>query len=100
MAEKTQKSQAQCLKRSVKYPTSVMIWDCVFAQGAGSLCFLTPNTTVNIDIYIMHTCLIESWRISEEAFVFQHDCFHPLRQEKSNKTTIQRHWSGHPTLLI
>ncbi len=34
-----------CLKSSVKFPQSVMIWDAMSSAGVGSLCFLKTNVT-------------------------------------------------------
>ncbi len=38
-----------CLKSSVKFPQSVMIWAAMSSAGVGPLCFL--KSTVNADIY-------------------------------------------------
>ncbi len=38
-----------CLKSSVKFPQSVMIWAAISSAGVGPLCFL--NSTVNAAIY-------------------------------------------------
>ncbi len=41
-----------CLKSSVKFPQSVMIWAAMSSAGVGPLCFLhSPEFTVNADIY-------------------------------------------------
>ncbi len=34
-----------CLKSSVKFPKSVMIWGVMSSAGAGPLCFLKSNVT-------------------------------------------------------
>ncbi len=38
-----------CLKSSVKFPQSVMVWAAMSSTGVGPLCFL--KSTVNADIY-------------------------------------------------
>ncbi len=37
-----------CLKSSVKFPQSVMIWGAMASAGVGPLCFLTTNVTAPI----------------------------------------------------
>ncbi len=41
-----------CLKSSVKFPQSVMIWDAMWSAGVGPLCFLKTNVTAPIYQYI------------------------------------------------
>ncbi len=44
-----------CLKSSVKFPQSVMIWDAMSSAGVGPLCFLKTNVTAPIyqDIFFL-----------------------------------------------
>lgn len=44
-----EKFHPQCLRSSVKFPSSLMIWGCMSARGLGNLCIL--KTTVNSDVY-------------------------------------------------
>ncbi len=37
-----------CLKSSVKFPQSVMIWDAMSSAGVGPLCFLKTNVTAPV----------------------------------------------------
>ncbi len=52
-----------CLKSSVKFPQSVMIWAAMPSAGVGPLCFL--KSTVNADIYqdiLEHFMLPSDWQ--------------------------------------
>lgn len=37
--KKTEAFRPDCLKRSVKFPASVMVWGCMSARGVGNLHF-------------------------------------------------------------
>ncbi len=37
-----------CLKSSVKFPQSVMIWGAMSSAGVGPLCFLKTNVTATV----------------------------------------------------
>ncbi len=37
-----------CLKSSVNFPQSVMIWDAMSSAGVGPLCFLKTNVTTTV----------------------------------------------------
>lgn len=67
--------QKDCLKRKVKFPTSVMIWGCMSAQGVGQLHFI--DGTVNAPKYqeILRTSLLPSIPSlqHENTYVFQQD---------------------------
>ena len=43
---KSEAYHRDCLKRAVKYPGSIMIWDCMSAKGLGKLYFV--ESTVNV----------------------------------------------------
>ncbi len=64
-----------CLKSSVKFPQSVMIWAAMSSAGVGSLCFL--KSTVNADIYqdmLEHFILPSADKLYGDAdFIFQQD---------------------------
>ena len=75
--KKYKRHKVACLKCSVKHPASIMVWGCVSSQGVGSLCFLSPKTTVNTEVYID---LLDAYLIpfvdklfADDDFVFQHD---------------------------
>ncbi len=40
-----------CLKSSVKFPQSVMIWDAMSSAGVGPLCFLKTNVTAPVHAF-------------------------------------------------
>ena len=62
-----------CLKRSVKFPTSVMVWDCVSTRGMGNIVFL--KSTVTADVYMKSLCFIQRgfvWHLyGDEDMIFQ-----------------------------
>ncbi|KAL0154118.1 hypothetical protein M9458_050577 [Cirrhinus mrigala] len=64
-----------CLKSSVKFPQSVMIWAAMSSAGVGPLCFL--KSTVNAAIYqqiLEHFMLPSADKLYGEAdFIFQQD---------------------------
>ncbi len=64
-----------CLKSSVKFPQSVMIWAAMLSAGVGPLCFLkfTINTAVYQEI-LEHFMLPSSDKLYGDAdFIFQQD---------------------------
>ena len=73
--QKYKRHKAACLKHSVKHPASVMVWGCVSSRGVGSLCFLSPKTTVNTEVYIdlLDAYLLPSVDklFADDDFVFQ-----------------------------
>ena len=87
--QKYERHKAACLKRSVKHPASVMVWGCVSSQGVGSLCFLSPKTTVNTEVYIdlLDAYLLPSVDklFADDDFVFQHDLAPAHRSYKTAK---------------
>ncbi|KAI4892458.1 hypothetical protein NFI96_000743 [Prochilodus magdalenae] len=76
----------ECVKRSVKFPQSVMVWGCMSARGVGELCFL--KKTVNAAVYqdVLETFLIPTVeeQFGEEDFIFQQDLA-PAHAAKSTK---------------
>ncbi len=64
-----------CLKSSVKFPQSVVIWAAMSSAGVGSLCFL--KSSVNADIYqeiLEHFMLPSADKLYGDAdFIFQQD---------------------------
>ncbi len=64
-----------CLKSSVKFPQSVMIWAAMSSAGVGPLCFL--KSTVNAAIYqaiLAHFMLPSADKLYGDAdFIFQQD---------------------------
>ncbi len=74
-----------CLKSSVKFPQSVMIWGAVTSAGVGPLCFI--KSKVNAAIYqeiLEHFTLPSADKLYGDAdFIFQQD----LAPAHSDKTT-------------
>jgi hypothetical protein len=67
--------QADCIKRTVKFPKGVMIWGCMSAKGLGNFEFI--DGIVNADKYqkILTNSLLPSINKlhAEENFIFQQD---------------------------
>ena len=64
----------ECLKRSVKFASSVLVWGCMTAEGPGRLCIV--STTVNSDVYqeIFENFMIPSAEdLCDDDFLFQQD---------------------------
>lgn len=74
-----------CLKSSVKFPQSVMVWGAMSSAGVGSLCFI--KSKVNAVVYqeiLEHFMLPSADKLyGENNFIFQHD----LAPAHSAKTT-------------
>uniref|UniRef100_A0A9J7ZI22 Tc1-like transposase DDE domain-containing protein n=1 Tax=Cyprinus carpio carpio TaxID=630221 RepID=A0A9J7ZI22_CYPCA len=80
-----EKEMPKCLKSSVKYPQSVMVWGAMSAAGVGPLFFIKGR--VNAASYqeiLEHFMLPSAEKLyGDEDFVFQHD----LAPAHSAKTT-------------
>ncbi len=88
-----------CLKSSVKFPQSVMVWAAVTSAGVGPLCFLksTVNTAIYQDIlehlneWMMHFMLPSAYKLYGDAdFIFQQDLA-PAHTAKSTKSWFNDH---------
>ncbi len=81
-----------CLKSSVKFPQSVMIWAAMSSAGVGPLCFL--KSTVNAAIYqeiLEHFMLPSADKLYGDAdFIFQHDLA-PAHTAKGTKSWFNDH---------
>ncbi len=81
-----------CLKSSVKFPQSVMIWAAMSSAGVGSLCFL--KSTVNAAIYqeiFEHFMLPSADKLYGDAdFIFQQDLA-PAHTAKGTKSWFNDH---------
>ncbi len=66
---------SSCLKSSVKFPQSVMIWGVMSSTGVGPLCFLKTNVTAPVYQYILeHFMLPSGDQVFKDAdFIFQQD---------------------------
>ncbi len=81
-----------CLKSSVKFPQSVMIWAAMSSAGVGPLCFL--KSTVNAAIYqeiLEHFMLPSADKLYGDAdFIFQQDLA-PAHIAKGTKSWFSDH---------
>ncbi len=84
-----------CLKSSVKFPQSVMIWGAMSSAGVGSLCFLKTNvTTPAYQEILEHFMLPSADQLFKEAdFIFQQDLA-PAHSTKSTKSWLNDHGVG------
>ncbi len=75
-----------CLKSSVKFPQSVMIWGAMSSAGVGPLCFLKTNVTAPI--------YQDIGKLFKNAdFIFQQDLA-PAHTAKSTKRWLNDHGVG------
>ncbi len=81
-----------CLKSSVKFPQSVIIWAAISSVGVGPLCFL--KSTVNAAIYqdiLEHFMLPSADKLYGDAdFIFQQDLA-PAHTAKGTKSWFNDH---------
>ncbi len=81
-----------CLKSSVKFPQSVMLWAAMSSAGVGPLCFL--KSTVNAAIYqeiLEHFMLPSADKLYGDAdFIFQQDLA-PAHTAKCTKSCFNDH---------
>ncbi len=86
---------SSCLKSSVKFPQSVMIWGAMSSAGAGPLCFLKTNVTAPVYQDILeHFLLPSADRLFKDAdLIFQQDLA-PAHTAKSTKSWLNEHGVG------
>ncbi len=79
-----------CMKSSVKFPQSVMIWGAMSSAGIGPLCFLKTNVTVPAYQGILeHFMLPSADQLFKDAdFIFQQDLA-PAHTAKSTKSLVK-----------
>ncbi len=84
-----------CLKSSVKFPQSVMIWGAMTSVGVGPLCFLKTNVTAPVYQEILeHFMLPSADQLFKDAdFIFQQDLA-PAHTAKSTKSWLNDHGVG------
>ncbi len=84
-----------CLKSSVKFPQSVMIWGAMSSAGVGPLCFLKTNVTAPVYQEILeHFVLLSADQLFKDAdFIFQQDLA-PAHTAKSTKSWSNDHGVG------
>ncbi len=81
-----------CLKSSVKFPQSVMIWGAMSSAGVGPFCFLKTNVTAPVYQEILkHFMLPSADQLFKDAdFIFQQDLA-PAHTAKSTKSWLNDH---------
>ncbi len=81
-----------CLKSSVKFPQSVMIWGAMSSAGVGPLCFLKTNVTAPVYKDLLeHFILPSADQLFKYAdFIFQQDLA-PVHTAKSTKHCLNDH---------
>ncbi len=62
-----------CLKSSVKFPQSVMIWGAMSSAGVDPLCFLKTNVTAPVYQYILEHFMLPSADQLFTDLIFQQD---------------------------
>ncbi len=84
-----------CLRSSVKFPQSVMIWGAKSSAGVGPLCFLKTNITAPVYQCILeHFILPSADQLFKDAyFIFQQDLA-PAYIAKSTKSWLNDHGVG------
>ncbi len=93
--EKVRKREPQnlcCLKSSVKFPQSAMIWAAMSSAGVGPLCFLKSTVSTDIDQEILeHFMLPSADKLYGDAgFLFQQDLA-PAHTAKGTKSWFNDH---------
>ncbi|CAJ0920505.1 unnamed protein product [Ranitomeya imitator] len=70
-----EKEMPKCLKSSVKYPQSVMVWGAMSAAGVGPLCFIKGRVNAASYQEILEHFMLPSAEMlyGDEDFIFQHD---------------------------
>ncbi len=87
-----ERHRVHCLKSSVKFQQSVMIWAAMSSAGVGPLCFLksTVNAAINQGIF-EHFMLPSADKLYGDAdFIFQQDLA-PAHTAKSTKSWFNDH---------
>ncbi len=84
-----------CMKSSVKFPQSVMIWGAMSSAGVGPLCFLKTNVTAPVYQDILeHFMLPSADQLFKDAdFIFQQDLA-PAHTAKSTKSWLNERIYG------
>lgn len=87
-----------CLKRTVKFPASVMVWGCMSAKGLGQLCFVENSINAVCYINILKENLLPSIpKITTfNEYIFQQDGA-PAHTAKLTKKWLTE---NHITVLV
>ncbi len=82
-----------CLKSSVKFPQSVMIWGAMSSVGVGPLCFLKTNITAPVYQEILEHFMLSSadQLFKDDDFIFQQDLA-PAHTAKKQQKLVKWPW--------
>ncbi len=81
-----------CLKSSVKFPQSVMIWGAMSSAGFGPLCFLKTNVTAPVYQDILeHFMLPSADQLFKDADLILQQDLTPAHTPKSTKSWLNDH---------
>ncbi len=86
---------ASCLKSSVKFPQSVIIWGAMSSAGVGPLCFLKINVTAPVYQEILEHFMLPSADkfFKDVDFIFQQDLA-PAHTARNTKSWLNDHGVG------
>jgi len=81
-----------CLKSSVKFPQSVMVWGAMSSAGVGQLCFLKLRVNAAVYQEVLEHFMIPSVEqlFGDEDFIFQQDLA-PAHSAKTTTAWFQNH---------
>ncbi len=83
-----------CLKSSVKFPQSVMIWGAMSSAGVGPFFFMKTNDTAPVYQEILEHFMLPSFSYFKDAeFIFQQDLA-PAHTAKSTKSWLNDYGLG------
>lgn len=87
---KSEAYHRDCLKRTVKFPGSIMIWGCMSAKGLGQLCFIESTVNASRYINILEDYLVPSVPslVTFHEYMFQQDGA-PAHTSKTTKKWLQ-----------
>ncbi len=78
-----------CLKSSVKFPQSVMIWGAMSSAGVGPLCFLKTNITAPVYQEMLKHCMLPSAdQLFKDADLISQQDLAPAHTSKSTKSLL------------
>ncbi len=82
----------RCLRSSVKFPQSVMVWGAMSSAGVGPLCFLRSkvNTAVNQEVLEQFMLPAADQLYGDADFIFQQELA-PVHSAKATSTWFKDH---------
>ncbi len=84
-----------CLKSSVKFPQSVMIWGAMSSAVVGPLCFLKTNVTAPVCQEILEQFMLPfADQLFKDAYFIFQQVLAPAHKAKSTKSWLNDHGVG------